>query len=76
VLFLSVLVRNARYEKRTLIKMVFFLSIFGVLKFFNTFSAHMVGELFIFPVLYYLFIFEHSCGVNSLIQEHFTGENS
>lgn len=70
VLFLSVSVGKARYQKRMLIKMALFLGLFGVFKLFNNFYLYILGELFLFPALFYFFIFEHSYGVSALIEEH------
>lgn len=62
-------VKNARYEKRILIKMVLFLSLFGFCLWINTNWSYIIGQLMLFPALFYFFIFEHSCGVKSLVQE-------
>lgn len=70
VLFLSVSVGKARYQKRMLIKMGFFLGLFGLFRLFNNFSLFVVGELFLFPALFYFFIFEQSYGVSAIIEEH------
>jgi hypothetical protein len=71
---LFVLVNTARYEKRILIKMVLFLCLFGLCFWINTYWSFVFGGLMLFPALFYFFIFEHSCGVNSLVQKKFAGE--
>lgn len=70
VLFLSISVGKARYQKRMLMKMTLFLGIFGLFRLINHFSLFVVGELFLFPALFYFFIFEQSCGVSAMIEEH------
>ena len=70
VLFLSVSVGKARYQKRMLFKMCLFLGLFGVFKLFNIFSLYILGELFLFPALFYFFIFEQSYGISALVEEH------
>lgn len=70
VLFLTVSVGKARYQKRMLLKMAFFLLIFGLFKLVNNFTLYIMGELFLFPALFYFFIFEQSYGVSAMIEEH------
>lgn len=70
VLFLSISVGKARYQKRMLIKMVLFLGILGLFRLTNHYSLFVVGELFLFPALFYFFIFEQSYGVSAMIEEH------
>lgn len=70
VLFLSVSVGKVRYQKRMLIKMGLFLGIVGLFRLINHFSFYVVGELFLFPALFYFFIFEQSYGVSAVMEEH------
>lgn len=70
VVFLSISVGKARYQKRMLIKMTLFILLFGVFKLFNYFSLYILGELFLFPALFYFFVFEQSYGISALIEEH------
>jgi hypothetical protein len=70
VLFLSISVGKARYQKRMLVKMCLFLGLFGLFRLFNVFSLYVVGELFLFPALFYFFIFEQSYGISALVEEH------
>lgn len=70
VLFLSISVRNARYEKRTLLKMGLFVGLsFGV-SFSSLEMIQILGRLLLFPSLFYFFIFEQSYGVAALIDQH------
>lgn len=75
VLFLSISVGKARYQKRMLIKMCFFLSLFWVFSLFNNFWMYIVGEVFLFPALFYFFIFQQSYGVSALV-EGFVAQDS
>lgn len=69
-LFFTVSVGKARYQKRTFFKMMLFLIIYGILTNLNIYWAYLVGEAFLYPVLFYFFIFEQTFGVMSLIDEN------
>lgn len=69
VLFLSISVKNARYQKRMLLKMSLFLGIFWLLSLCNQYWLYILAELFLFPALFYLFVFEQSYGVSALVEE-------
>ena len=75
VLFLTISVGKSRYQKRMLIKMSFFLFLFWVCTLFNQFWLYIIGELFLFPALFYFFIFQQSYGVSALV-EGFMGDDS
>ncbi len=75
VLFFSVSVRKARYQKRIFLKMAFFLSLSGLTILVNQYWAYVLGQLFLFPSLFYFFIFEQTFGVTGII-EKFQAENS
>lgn len=68
VLFLTFSVGKARYQKRMLVKMAIFLSLFWGLRQFNYFPLFVVAELFLFPALFYFFIFQQSYGVSALVE--------
>lgn len=74
-LFLSVSVGKARYQKRNFFKMVFFLSLFGASTLVNDYWVYALGELFLFPALFYFFIFQKTFGINAMVNE-FQAENS
>jgi hypothetical protein len=65
VLFLTVSVGKARYQRRMLFKMSLFLGLYWVLK-----PLTNLAELCWFPALFYFFIFEQSYGVSAMIEEH------
>jgi hypothetical protein len=68
-LFLTISVGKARYQKRAFIKMCLFLGLFGLFKFINLYWAYIMGELFLFPALFYFFVFQQSYGVSTLADE-------
>lgn len=70
VLFLSISVGKARYQKRMILKMSLFLLIFGVLIQAGNYWVYNLGELFLFPALFYFFIFQQSFGVSALVERH------
>jgi hypothetical protein len=65
VLFLTVSVGKARYQKRMLLKMTLFLLLYWGFR-----QVSVVAELFWFPALFYFFIFEQSYGVSAMIDEY------
>lgn len=74
VLFLSVSVGKARYQKRMLFKMIFFMSLVlvGIV---TNYTVFVVTQLFLFPALFYFFIFQQSYGVSTIVDKHLS-ENS
>jgi hypothetical protein len=70
VLFLSVSVGKARYQKRILFKMTLFLVLSLLLTLMNFYWTYVVGELLLFPALFYFFIFEQSYGVAAMMERH------
>ncbi len=70
VLFLSAAVGKARYQKRALLKLSLFLGLSLAVSLGETVSSDLLGQLFLFPALFYFFIFEHSVGVGALIDDH------
>jgi hypothetical protein len=74
VLFLSISVGKARYQKRMLFKMLLFLLLSFLFILANNYWTYIIGEIFLFPALFYFFIFEQSCGVSALVDK-FVSEN-
>ena len=75
VLFLSLSVRKARYQKRAFLKMVFFLGIYGLSVLMNQYWVYILGELFLFGSLFYFSIFQQAFGISGMI-EKFQADNS
>lgn len=73
VLFLSISVGKVRYQKRMFFKMSLFISFFAVLTQVGNYWAYNLGELFLFPALFYFFIFQQSYGVSALVESHVEG---
>lgn len=74
VLFLSISVGKARYQKRMLFKMILFMSLVlvGIV---TNYTVFLVTQLFLFPALFYFFIFQQSYGVSTIVDKHLS-ENS
>jgi hypothetical protein len=70
VLFLIVSVGKTRYQKRILFKMVLFFGLFIGCKASQIFWVYTFGVLFLFPTLFYLFIFQQSFGISSLVEDY------
>jgi len=75
VLFLSISVGRARYQKRTFIKMAFFLMLTFLLGELGHFQIYIFGKLFLFFSLFYFGIFQQTFGISAMI-EKFQVENS
>ena len=68
-LYLMMFKDKARYQKRAFIKMTGALVIFSAFRFFNTYWAFIVGELFLFFAIFYFFVFEQAIGVATLVED-------
>ncbi len=68
VLFLSISVGKARYQKRMFFKMCLFLTIFALLIQTQLYWVYNLGELFLIPSLFYFSIFQQSYGVSALVE--------
>lgn len=69
--FLIFSVGKARYQKRAFFKMLFFILIYYVLRWFNAYWIFVTGELFLFPAIFYFYVFQQSIGVSSLVDDHY-----
>jgi len=68
-LFLTVSVGRARYQKRMILKMCLFILGFWLCKFANEYWVFIIGELMLFPALFYFFLFQQSFAITSLVQD-------
>lgn len=75
VLFFSISVGKARYQKRMFFKMAFFLCLPTLLALTNTFWMYVIGQLFLYFVIFYFYIFQQTFGISALV-EKFQAENS
>jgi hypothetical protein len=71
-LFLSVSVGKSRYQKRQLVKMLFFLGLACIFTSAEFSGSHILGQVLIFPTLFYFFIFQQSYGVSALVDDYMT----
>jgi hypothetical protein len=69
-LFLSVSVGKARYQKRQLTKMIIFFLLAATFSLAGHFTLYVLGQVFLFPALFYFFLFQQSYGVSTLVEEH------
>lgn len=67
--FLIVSVRKARYQLRAYLKMTLMFCVFLGLAHSGWYLAYLLGQVFLLVSLFYLFVFEHSFGVASLMGE-------
>ena len=68
-IFLIISVKKARYQKRVYLKMlVIFLAHLG-LNYSNYYVSYVVGQILLFFVIFYIFIFEHSFAVGAMIDD-------
>lgn len=70
-LFLILSVGKVRYQKRAFLKMLFFLLVFYALRWVNVYWIFALGELFLFPAIFYFYVFQQSVSVSSLMDDHY-----
>lgn len=70
VLFLTVSVGKARYQKRMFFKMSFFLGIASLLHLTENYWTYVLGDIFLFPALFYFFIIQQSYGVTAMVERN------
>lgn len=61
--------KHARYQKRLFLKMVFMFCLYLGLTFINWYSVFVIGQLFLFFTVFYLFLFEHTFGLAALVDD-------
>lgn len=69
VIFLSISVGKARYQKRLYFKMALFLGLFLGFKLVNIYWLYTVGAFFLFFALFYFLLFEQSIAISSKIDD-------
>jgi hypothetical protein len=74
VLFYTVSVGKARYQKRMFFKMALFLSMTGLLHLTQNYWSYVLGDILLFPAIFYFFIIQQSYGVSAMV-ERFRTEN-
>jgi hypothetical protein len=68
-IFLALSKGRARYQKRLFFKMVLFLCLFWLCRLPQEYALFVVGQLFLFFALFYLFLFEQAFGVSALMDQ-------
>ncbi len=69
VIFLSISVGKARFQKRLFIKMAFFLGLFLGFKLLNIYWLYVAGSFCLFFALFYFLLFEQSIAISSKIDD-------
>ena len=70
VLVLTVSVGKARYQKRMFFKMTLFLGIASLLHLTENYWTYVLGDIFLFPALFYFFIIQQSYGVTAMVERN------
>ena len=68
-LFLYFLVKKSRYQKRIYFKMVFLYFIHVGFNYTNFYYGYVVGQIILFGLMFYIFLFEHSFGMAAMMDE-------
>jgi hypothetical protein len=68
-LFLIISVGKARYQKRLFFKMCLFLGLFVGFSLTNQYWIYIIGESFLFPGLFYFFLFQQTFGVSAMVEQ-------
>ncbi len=72
VLFLTVSVGKARYQKRNFFKMTLFLGISALFHLTENYWTYVLGDIFLFPSLFYFFILQQTYGVTAMVERYRT----
>ena len=68
-LFLILSVKKSRYQKRIYFKMVILYFIHLGINYTDFYSAYVLGQILLFAIIFYVFLFEHSFGVAAMMDE-------
>lgn len=68
-LFLFFAVKKARYQKRIYLKMLLLFLVHAGFNSIDLYLAYIVGQVFLFLIIFYIFIFEHSFGISAMIDD-------
>ena len=67
--FLIILVNKARHQTRLYVKMLLMFSIHLGLSYLDQYWAYVSSQVFLFFVIFYVFLFEHSFGVAAMVDD-------
>lgn len=67
--FLIISVNKARYQKRLYVKMLLMFALHLGLIYLNVYWAYVISQVFLFLVIFYIFLFEHSFGVFAMVDD-------
>lgn len=68
-LFLIISVKKARYQKRIYLKMLLIFLVHVGLNYTNVYWAYLIGQVLLFFVIFYVFLFEHSFGIAAMVDD-------
>ena len=68
-LFLILSVKKSRYQKRIYFKMAILYFIHLGFNYANIYSAYVLGQILLFAIIFYVFLFEHTFGVAAMMDE-------
>lgn len=72
-LFFGLTKGKARHQRRLYFKMALFLGLFGLFRASNVYALYVVGELMLFFVLFYFFLFEQTFGIAAMMDKGVRG---
>jgi hypothetical protein len=68
-LFLIISVKKARYQKRIYLKMLLLYLVHVGLNYTNVYWAYVIGQVVLFFIIFYVFLFEHSFGIAAMVDD-------
>jgi hypothetical protein len=72
-LFLGLAAGKARHQRRLFFKMTLFLGLVGLFRASNVYALYVIGELMLFFVLFYFFLFEQTFGIAAMMDKGVRG---
>lgn len=68
-LFVIVSVKKARYQKRLYLKMLMLFLLHVGFNYINSYVVYVIGQVLLFFIVFYIFIFEHSFGIAAMVDD-------
>jgi hypothetical protein len=67
--FLLIVSKKARYQKRIYLKMLLLLMLHLGCNLINRYEAYVIGQVLLFFIVFYIFIFEHTFGIAAMVDD-------
>ena len=64
-----ILSKRARYQKRIYLKMLLIFMLHLGFNLINSYEVYVIGQVFLFFIVFYIFIFEHSFGIAAMVDD-------